>query len=127
MKPLRVSSFLKGILVLISCCYGVHAHAGCLMKEVAVTDQLTAHTFMIAPRSETAAYLAQGFRVIDCPGDLKLVRAYIEQICATSSSASAPPINTDAVLGVSRPRACADAKAGLAEITGNNPGKASAP
>ena len=91
-------------------------HAGCLTKTWTVNAQSKGQTFMMAPQKAVAGYLALGFTPIDCPGDLTAVRAYIDRLCSGAPDGQIPPINTDLAIGVSRSRACAHARAGLAVI-----------
>jgi len=123
---MKISSFVKNrcwvsVAVSIAPLFIMPAaHAGCLMKDSPITAQVMGHAFMIAPQRVVPDYTALGFRPVDCPGDLSLVRVYVEHLCNASPDGSAPPLNTEAVLGVPRPKACADARAGLAEVTGKN-------
>lgn len=119
-KAVPARLLARGLLPLMLCLC-VNAHARCLMKTVSVTSQLTAQTFMIASQAAEPTYIAQGFKAIDCPGDLRLVRAYVVQICSASSTGpTAPVLDTVLALGVARQQACADAQAGLSEITGTS-------
>jgi hypothetical protein len=95
------------------------AHAGCLKKPLPVSGLSNIFTFMIAPQSALSGYLSLGFSQINCPGDLTDVRAYVDRLCSGAPDGQLPAINTDVAIGVPRPRACADARAGLAEVTGS--------
>jgi hypothetical protein len=92
--------------------------AACLDKTKNVDGLGAVHTFMIAPESEVADYASLGFTRIACPSDLSTVRAYVDRICSGAPTGPAPPINTDALFGRPRERACASAKAGLTEAGG---------
>ena len=112
---------LTGALIAlgIGAVMAVHsAHAGCLKKAWPASVSVSGYTLMIAPQSAVAGYLALGFTPIDCPGDLTLMRAYIDRLCSGAPDGQIPAINTDLAIGVSRQKACADASAGLAEVTG---------
>jgi hypothetical protein len=74
--------------------------------------------FMLAPESAVAGYVSLGFSRIDCPSDLSLFRTYVAQICGGNGGDPQSALNTDVAIGVPRARACADAKAGLAEAGG---------
>jgi hypothetical protein len=91
--------------------------AACLQKTGPNGAAGPTYMFMLAPESAVARYLSLGFNRINCPSDLSAFRNYAAQICAGTTGGGIPPMNTDLVLGVPRERACADAKAGLTEVT----------
>jgi hypothetical protein len=86
--------------------------AACLDKAKNVEGVGAVHTFMIAD------YASLGFARIACPSDLSTVREYVDRICSGAPKGPAPSIDTNALFGRSRERACASAKAGLAEAGG---------
>ena len=92
--------------------------AACLQKTGPNNAVGPTYTFMLAPERAVAGYVSFGFTRINCPSDLSEFRNYVALICAGTGGGGLPPMNTDMVLGTPRPRACADAQAGLAEATG---------
>lgn len=91
--------------------------AACLAKLFTVND-VTLHTFMLAPASEVAEYVSLGFHQIPCPTDLSDLREYVNRICSGSPIGKVPGINTDVAIGKPRDYACASAQAGLSEAGG---------
>jgi hypothetical protein len=94
------------------------SNAACLQKPGPTNIGIPTYMFMIAPESAVPGYLAFGFLRVNCPSDMKVVRNFVVQLCAGTGNGDIPPIATDLAFGVSQPRACADAKAGLAEAGG---------
>ncbi len=94
------------------------ASAACLRKARPLNEVTTLQIFMLAPEQEVAEYESLGFSRVACPTDLSVVRAYVERLCDGAPRGSLPPLNTDVAIGRPRERACASARAGLAEAGG---------
>jgi hypothetical protein len=92
--------------------------AACLQKAGPPGALGPTYVFMLAPASAISTYLSLGFTQIDCPSDMRAFRAYVAQLCAVNGQGSAPPLNSEAAIGVPLVRACADAQAGLTEAGG---------
>jgi hypothetical protein len=91
--------------------------AACLMKTRQIDGARTAFTLMLAPEREVAEYSALGFSRVTCPVDMRLIRHYVERLCAEPGKGNVQPLNTEMIIGRPRTRACASARAGLAEST----------
>jgi hypothetical protein len=92
------------------------ASAACLMKVKAGTAGMAAPVFMVAPAIEVPSYVSAGFSTVACPTDRSVLRQYVDRICSTSTEKSTAAINTSVLFGRSRDKACASARAGLAEV-----------
>ncbi len=92
--------------------------ATCLLKSRQAESGGLAYTMMVAPASEVSDFASRGFLPVACPPDMSIVRAYVERLCATPGQGSVPAVNTEVLLGLPRERACASARAGLAETGG---------
>jgi hypothetical protein len=92
--------------------------AACLQKPRQVAGAGAVYTLMLAPEGEVAGYLSEGFTRVECPTDLSNIRRYVDRICSASSASGLLALDTVALLGRSRSRACVSARAGLAEAGG---------
>jgi hypothetical protein len=91
------------------------SRAACLIKPVLTNGPGPGYVLMLAPESEVAEYLSMGFTRASCPTDMSRYRDYVDRLCRGTVQGPVPALNTDVLFGRSRERACASARAGLAE------------
>jgi hypothetical protein len=86
--------------------------AACLIKTLDGKVKIGA-PFMIAPEQEVTEYISHGFIQVACPKDMGPFQEFVRQLCDKTNNL--PRLNPDLLIGSSRERACASARAGLAE------------
>jgi hypothetical protein len=94
---------------------GGASRAACLIKPLQTGGPAPGYVLMLAPESEVAEYLSMGFTRAACPSDMSRYRDYVDRLCKGIGQGPAPALDTKALFGRSRERACASARAGLAE------------